>query len=275
MVGMAVIHVDEFLRSRDVASKTKEHYFYKLGLLAQYVGKRRLSLRLLAEYPGWLRARGYADASIQSTVAAARAYVRWAVERGYADDECLRWRPRLRLCESAPKAINDQDAERMIESTQHVRDRALLLMLRDTGARIGTILGLDVGDIDLSGGRAIARQKGGRLLILYLSERLRVALREYIGARQDGPLFLGRDGRMGMGGVRYILRQAARRAGVNGRYNAHAWRHAFARRCVRAGLDLSRTARLMGHASFELTAKYYAVWDGKELAEAYARVCGM
>ena len=274
---MGEIRIDEFIAGRDLSPAGRAHYIYKLGLLAEYVGRRRFSLRLLEQYPGWLRSRGLADASIQTTIAAARAYIRWAVERKYVARECARWRPRVRVADMPPKAISDEDAERLIAAATSARDRVLLLFLRDTGARVGTILAIDVGDIDMSRKRVVARQKGGGLVMLYLSDRLVDALRVYLGdlGEYHGPLFPGRGGRLTVPGARHMILRLARRAGVSGRVNPHSWRHAFARRCVRSGLDLSRTARLLGHRSVTVTARYYAVWDGDELAEAYSRVIGM
>jgi len=272
---MGKVHIDEFISGRDLSPAGRAHYTYKLALLSDYVGRRRLSLRLLEQYPGWLRERGLADASIQTTVAAARAYVRWAVERKYVAPECARWRPRIRVADMPPKAISDEDAERLIAAATSARDRVLLLFLRDTGARVGTILAIEVDDIDVTRKRVIARQKGGGLVMLYLSDRLVEALRVYLGDRCHGPLFPGRGGRLTVPGARHMIRRLARRVGVVGRNNPHSWRHAFARRCVRSGLDLSRTAKLLGHRSVTVTARYYAVWDGDELAEAHARVTGM
>jgi len=272
---MGEIRIDEFLLGRDLSPAATSHYTYKLALLSEYVGRRRLSLRLLEQYPGWLRTRGLADASIQTTVAAARAYIRWAVERKYVARECARWRPRIRVADMPPKAISDEDAERLIAAATSARDRVLLLLLRDTGARVGTLLALNVEDIDMGRKRAVARQKGGGLVMLYLSDRLVEALRVYLGERRCGPLFPGRGGRLTVPGARHMLRRLARKVGITGRCNPHSWRHAFARRCVRSGLDLSRTARLLGHKSVAVTARYYAVWDGDELAEAYSRVIGM
>ena len=274
---MGEIHIDEFLLGRDLSPAGRAHYIYKLGLLAKYVGRRRLSLRLLEQYPGWLRSRGLADASVQTTISAARAYIRWAVERKYVARECARWRPRIRVADAMPKAISDEDAERLIAAATSARDRVLLLMLRDTGARIGTLLAIDVEDIDMGRKRVVVRQKGGGLVMLYLSDRLIEALRMYLGDRRCGPLFPGRAGvgRLTVPGARHMILRLARKVGMNGRVNPHSWRHAFARRCVRAGLDLSRTARLMGHKSVAVTARYYAVWDGDELADAYSRVIGM
>jgi len=272
---MGEIRIDEFLLGRDLSPAAVSHYTYKLALLADYVGRRRLSLKLLEQYPGWLRSRGLADASVQTTIAAARAYIRWAVERKYVARECARWRPRVRVADMPPKAISDEDAERLIAAATSARDRVLLLFLRDTGARVGTILAIDVDDIDVTRKRVIARQKGGGLVMLYLSDRLVDALRVYLGDRCCGPLFPGRGGRLTVPGARHLIQRLARKVGVNGRVNPHSWRHAFARRCVRSGLDLSRTARLLGHKSVTVTARYYAVWDGDELAEAHARVTGM
>ena len=272
---MGEIRIDEFLLGRDLSPAAVSHYTYKLALLADYVGRRRLSLKLLERYPSLLRARGLADASVQTTIAAARAYIRWAVERRYVARECARWRPRIRVADVMPKAISDEDAERLIAAAASARDRVLLLFLRDTGARVGTILAIDVDDIDVTRKRVIARQKGGGLVMLYLSDRLVEALRAYLGDRRHGPLFPGRGGRLTVPGARHMILRLARKVGMNGRVNPHSWRHAFARRCVRAGLDLSRTARLMGHKSVAVTARYYAVWDGDELAEAYSRVIGM
>jgi len=272
---MGEIHIDEFLLGRDLSPAATSHYTYKLALLSEYVGRRRLSLKLLEQYPGWLRARGLADASVQTTIAAARAYIRWAVERRYVARECARWRPRIRVADTLPKAISDEDAERLIATATSARDRVLLLLLRDTGARVGTLLALNVEDIDMGRKRAVARQKGGGLVMLYLSDRLVEALRVYLGERRCGPLFPGRGGRLTVPGARHLIQRLARKVGVTGRVNPHSWRHAFARRCVRSGLDLSRTARLLGHRSVTVTARYYAVWDGDELAEAYSRVIGM
>ena len=276
---MGEIRIDEFIAGRDLSPAAVSHYTYKLALLADYVGRRRLSLKLLERYPSWLRARGLADASVQTTIAAARAYIRWAVERRYVARECARWRPRIRVADAVPKAIEDSDAERLIEAATSARDRVLLLFLRDTGARVGTILAIDVGDIDMSRRRVVARQKGGGLVMLYLSNRLAEALRVYLGdlGEYHGPLFPGRGGvgRLTVPGARHMILRLARKVGIAGRVNPHSWRHAFARRCVRSGLDLSRTARLLGHKSVTVTARYYAVWDGDELAEAHARVTGM
>jgi len=268
-----MVRVEEFVLSRDLSRATVEcHYRYKLGMLASYLGKRQVSLELLERYPGWLRSRGLADASIQTTIAAAKAYLRWAVEHGYAPEECMRWKPRLRIPEQAPKAIEGQDAEKMIAAARNARDRALLILLRDTGARISSLLSINIEDIDFASKRILTKQKGGRLISLYLSPRAFTAVWELAKGRSNGPLFVGRNGRLGMGGVRYILKRCAKRAGVKGRYNAHAWRHAFAKRCIIAGLDISQTSRLMGHRSIAVTARYYAVWDSAELAKAHAQV---
>lgn len=69
-----------------------------------------------------------------------------------------------------------------------------------------------------------------------------------------------------------MLLQIGRRAGVKGRINAHAFRHAFARNFLRNGGNLAALGRILGHApGSTVTAKYYGVWDDSELQEFHGR----
>lgn len=69
-----------------------------------------------------------------------------------------------------------------------------------------------------------------------------------------------------------MLERVGKRAGVKGRVNAHSFRHAFARSFLRNGGNLAALGRLLGHApGSPVTARYYAVWDDRELQEYHER----
>ena len=53
--------------------------------------------------------------------------------------------------------------------------------------------------------------------------------------------------------------------------NPHSFRHAFAREYLLRGGDLASLSRLMGHASVEVTASFYAVFLVSELQEKHAK----
>jgi len=50
-----------------------------------------------------------------------------------------------------------------------------------------------------------------------------------------------------------MLKRRAKRAGVQGRSNPHAFRHAFAREYLMSGGDLATLYQLMGHGSVKVT----------------------
>ncbi|KAA3660662.1 MAG: hypothetical protein DWQ04_18775 [Chloroflexi bacterium] len=61
----------------------------------------------------------------------------------------------------------------------------------------------------------------------------------------------------------------AKKAGVNGRCNLHAFRHGFARGSLKNGSDLGTVSRLLGHSSIQITAEFYTRWTDSELAKRH------
>ena len=75
--------------------------------------------------------------------------------------------------------------------------------------------------------------------------------------------------------VLQMLRRLAKRVGVIGRVNPHAFRHGFAREYLRAGGDLASVSDLLGHSQITVTKANYAVFlteEHREKHEAYSPV---
>ncbi len=97
-------------------------------------------------------------------------------------------------------------------------------------------------------------EKGGRERALYLNSPTVCALRVWLKFRKgmagDDRLFTSRNGTdLTREGTCCVLARMARAAGVRGRFNPHAFRHAFARDAIQAGADLSQVSELLGHNS--------------------------
>jgi site-specific recombinase XerD len=120
-------------------------------------------------------------------------------------------------------------------------------------------------------------EKGEKSRYVYLTaitiDKLRAYLkerREFWGKHCSDALFIGRSGGgLTTTGVYQVLKAAADRVHLNGRWNPHSWRHAFARDMLRNGADLSQVSQLMGHAGIQVTADYYARWADSELRQAH------
>lgn len=181
-----------------------------------------------------------------------------------------------------PKAISKADFVRLLHAASgdepaEVRDRALLLFLADTGARVGGLVGLELDDLDLGQSMAWVTEKGNKRRAVYLSGETVAALQAWLLVRPAASsqavftsLYKTRGG-LTREGVTLVLRRLKQRAGVTGPVNPHAFRHAFAREYLRNGGDLATLSDLMGHSDIQVTATSYAVFLPDELRERHRR----
>ena len=62
-----------------------------------------------------------------------------------------------------------------------------------------------------------------------------------------------------------MLKRLKKRAGLTGRANPHAFRHAFGKEYLMAGGDLASLADLMGYEGVETTKAFYAIFEQDDL----------
>jgi integrase/recombinase XerD len=147
------------------------------------------------------------------------------------------------------------------------RDRALILVLLDTGLRASEVCALDVGDVDLKSGQVRVKHgdpggaKGGKGRVVYLGKAARRALWRYLSSRADGadadaPLFVGKlHRRMDKGLLRQLIVRLGEKAGV-AHAHPHRFRHTFALTYLRSGGDVFTLQALLGHRTLEMVQHY-------------------
>jgi site-specific recombinase XerD len=139
------------------------------------------------------------------------------------------------------------------------RDRALLLVLLDTGLRWQEVTDLTIGDVD--GEQVFVRRgKGRKSRVVFLSARTRRALTTYLRQRgplrPDAPLWATQEGgKLSRAGIGEVVRRRAQAAGVK-RPGMHEFRRAFAINYLRNGGDLETLRRLLGHSSMAMVMRY-------------------
>jgi integrase/recombinase XerD len=152
----------------------------------------------------------------------------------------------------------------------HVRDRALLLTLFNTGARVQELLDIRTGDLQLDRPTFVRlRGKGRKERLCPLWPETVAALQALLSTlmeREVIPIFRNHRGEpMTRFGVRYLLRRYAEQAqsvtptlGAK-RVHPHTYRHSAAVHLLRAGVDLVTISHWLGHASIETTNRYAAI----------------
>lgn len=143
------------------------------------------------------------------------------------------------------------------------RDRALILVLLDTGLRVSELGRLQVRDVDLQSGEVtVAPYQSGRKSRgrhVYLGKASRRALWRYVASRHEGALFVTADGAaMDRNSIRLLLSRLGARAGI-ARCYPHRFRHTFAIEYLRNGGDVFTLQRLLGHGSLDMVRRYLAL----------------
>jgi site-specific recombinase XerD len=146
-----------------------------------------------------------------------------------------------------------------------LRDRAILLILLDTGLRAGELLALNVGDVDLNEASvAVRKAKSRQGRYVFIGRQARKAVVAYLRTRQERephhPLWLAyhRDGnqaRLRYDGLRSVIQRRAKQAGVPCP-SLHSFRRGFAINMLRNGADLVSLSRMMGHGSLPVLMRY-------------------
>jgi integrase/recombinase XerD len=157
-----------------------------------------------------------------------------------------------------------------------VRDKAILLVLLDTGLRAAELCALTVGDVDLKSGEVrVRRGKGGRGRLAYLGAAARRAVWRSLLERGrptgEAPLFCGRDGRFPLtpDALLRLLKRLGERAGVAD-VHPHRFRHTFATEFLRNGGDVLTLQRLLGHRSLTMVQRYAEI-VAADLQRAHAK----
>lgn len=139
------------------------------------------------------------------------------------------------------------------------RDKAIIMILLDTGLRLGELSRLTIGDINLDNGEIYIRphRSGvkGKSRTVYLGARSRQAVWKYIAKRQaqrdlSQPLIELRGS-----SIRLLLSRIGKNAGVP-HTHPHKFRHTFAITYLRNRGDIFTLQRLLGHSTLDMTKRY-------------------
>jgi site-specific recombinase XerD len=153
------------------------------------------------------------------------------------------------------------------------RDRAIVLVLADTGVRVSELLGMMAADINWVTGAVKIHGKGSKERWIGLSETALRALRD-VGDGRSGAVWRTVEGKpMARVLVRDALDAMSRRSGVV-HVHAHRFRVTFANMFLENGGDLGALRVLMGHSDIKMT-EHYGGWTAATRALEQQRRMGL
>jgi len=168
--------------------------------------------------------------------------------------------PRPKRYEPLPKVLDKEEIRKMILGTLNLKHRCLLLLLYGSGLRLGEVLNLLPSDVDRARGVLhIKRAKGKKdrmvpihpALIDLMAKQMREGqhLTWIFEGSNPGERYSDRS-------LQNVVKQAAKRAGINRPVTAHMLRHSYATHLMEDGIDLRIIQTNLGHSSIKTTEIY-------------------
>ncbi len=238
-----------------------------------------LSVDIAREYVNSMLDRGLSTHTAATRTRSLKAFSRWMyLEEWVAKDPLTRLK--LPKTIDIPKPVLDpKDVDKILstcskDTTNGLRDAAIILMLYSTGIRANELVALHREDIDPQQGLILIRKgKGGKFRVVPLGSRVDKAVTRYLAQRTDPlpNLFLTDEGTaITYWTVKEILRRKEKHVGKH--LHAHLFRHTFAIQYLRNGGKLETLKAIMGHTEYEMTLHYARIAGvdvaaGHELAD--------
>lgn len=229
----------------------------------------------IRQYMRMRKEDGLSDNSIRAAYRAIRAFLNFCVREGMIHASPMS-KVRTPRCEKRIlPALSMDDVTRLIAACEHERDRAIVMVLVDTGIRASELIGMRGADVDLDGCRIRVHGKGRKDRYVFFSPHTGHAIAAYYrrrgnpGAGDKIWLSTTRPRPLTQSGLRQLLERLGARTGIENT-NPHSFRRTFAVTCLRNGMDIFKLSRLMGHEDIAILRSYLPLVDA-DSQEAHAR----
>lgn len=310
--------IDEYMifcRSNQLREKTLTSYEQTLRLFERWsieamkiddVGK--ITEAVIRRYINELQERGkytfYADDSTMTTnypdrrrdfrnpvsictinnyIRNLRAFFNW-LERDYIiKKNPMKKVKQLKANRKAKEYIGDEDFKKLVSHfdksyfSEH-RDYAMIMLMIDSGMRLGECTCLLVDDIDLARKQIFLRAeitKGRKDRVVYFSSRTEAILRRWLQYKdrylESDYIFPVKSSGINVGVEVFEtnFKSYLRRAGLNEKITPHCLRNNFAKRCLMNGMDIYTLSRLLGHSSVTVTEQAYLDLTDDDIGKRY------
>jgi site-specific recombinase XerD len=261
------------LAYRDSLKLFLGHVAQRTGRAADELDFAALDVEALRSFLGWLESDRHCGARTRNLrLAAIKAFARYVASVAPEHLERCRRLRELRPAHWEHAKVKYLEEKEIVQLIQGIdpaqrRDRALLLLLYNTGARVQELVDLDLDDIRLDPVAIVALEgKGRKQRTCPLWPRTVQALEAWLEERGGaaGPLLLNARGqRLSRSGVAYILRRLAARANLSPRHtpriSPHVIRHTTAMHLLHANVDITTIAAWLGHAQLSTTHAYVEI----------------
>lgn len=310
--------IDEFMvfcRSRQLREKTMNSYEQTLRLFERWCAEElnittvdKVSESVIRRYILNLQERGkysfyandkakdinYPDRrrdfrkpispiTINNYIRNLRVFFNW-LDRDYIlKKNPMRKVQQLKVNRQAKEFITDDEFKKLTRSLdksyypEH-RDYAMIMLMIDSGMRIGECSVLLVEDIDLAHRKIFLRAeitKGRKDRFVFFSSKTETILRRWLQFKdryvESAYLFPTKPNKtpIQVSNFEINFKRYLQRANLNQKLSPHCLRNNFAKRCLMNGMDIYTLSKILGHSSVKVTEEAYLDLNDDDMSKRY------
>ena len=293
--------IDTFLNylavERGLSTHTQAAYRNDLSALVTFLIRKddpspswnAIEERAIRDFLDDLDNRGYALSTKSRKIASAKSFFNFLKIEGVIRNNPMDEVRQPRSGQVLPKTLSIDEVDQLLNpnadmnSTEEVRDGAMVELMYAAGLRVSELVGLNIRDVDLDIGTVRTLGKGSKERIIPIYETAVQSIGEYIAFtrptharnQKEEALFLNRrGGRLTRQAFWLRLRKLSVKVGISTKITPHMLRHSFATHLLHGGASLRHVQELLGHSNIATTQIYTHLTDAhvrNEYAKAHPR----
>ncbi len=268
---LAYLQVEKGLSANSVESYARDLKRLQGFADAKGVGVSELARKDLREWIAHLSREGLSPASVSRAVSAARGLFRFLMLDGHMQRHPAEDLDTPQGMAYLPKFLTEDEIEVLLdapdtETSEGLRDRAMLELMYATGLRVSEMTSLKLSEVDLDTGLIVCHGKGSKERRVPLGRSASHWLQYYIATRarrgSESPyLFINQAGRpLTRQHAWAAIKKYAESAGLRD-VSPHTLRHSFATHLLQRGADSRSVQALLGHSDISTTQIYTHITD--------------
>lgn len=266
-----------------LSKKTLDLYAKNIGKFLQTAGKhiKEVAPDDVRVYLAKKKIGGASDNYLANILRSLSSFYSWLEKEDLIEKNPVARVETIKIHKKVRNALTDDQMEAVRHAVTTKRDKALVEFLYSTGCRVSEACSVKIQDINFDTLELIVTGKGNKQRTVYLSQRAKYLLQDYLSSRDDhypwlftrsyeglpekvaetfkkghelNPNTITPEGALDKSSVEQVLRKVSRKLGF--RVHPHLIRKTMATAALRKGMPIERIRVLLGHDSIATTTIY-------------------
>lgn len=263
---------------RSLSVNTREAYVHDVEKLFQFLQLKNLSLPVeqvthdnLLDFINWINEMGMSATSQARIISGIKAFYKYLLLENVVANNPTQLIEGPKTGRKLPDVLTIEEIDKLISAIdlskpEGERNKAILETLYSSGLRVSELVNLKVSNLFFEIGFLKVTGKGNKERLVPVGGAAIKQIKNYTsGCRihqaikkgQEDFLFLNRRGsKLTRVMIFTILKELAKKTGLNKKISPHAFRHSFATHLIEGGADLRAVQEMLGHESITTTEIY-------------------